>query len=551
MEKYTQSMQKAAYAAGKIIKDAFYRDFQIDEKERKEGVSDFVTTIDKASDALIIKILNKECPNIPVITEESGGKRADKYFLVDPLDGTTNFISGIDYIAVSIAYIENESIKAGCIYDPIRDNLFLAEKGKGAFLNQKRLQISDTPLNRSILIQEENFGGTRQKQILNRTALLTPEIAGLRKTGSTALDLAYLGSGKPWILLATALKPWDVAGGAIIASEAGVKLTTIQGEKFSLKSESILAASPKTHTIMLNKLLSAKKMDINSITSRKDEIKMKDIILDCDPGQDDALAILLALGSKNINLKAITVVGGNANVDKCYRNALKVLGLANRLDIPVYLGAEKPLKKELTTLEDVFGLCGMAGTEEWKVPNIPPQKERASDFLATTFSINNQLNLCAIAPQTNIALALQKNPQIAQNISSLTVMGGCVFPEPIRGRMGNFLVDGEYAEYNLGVDPLAADIVLKSGIKQINMIGLNVTKKVLYDEKIDAKLREMNSKITLATADMLSTVGNDDLIDYALLKKNPQILSERFTMRSRCVIYKINQYFLLKIYLLK
>lgn len=289
---------KSGLCSRENYKRRFYRDFQIDEKERKEGVSDFVTTIDKASDALIIKILNKECPNIPVITEESGGKRADKYFLVDPLDGTTNFISGIDYIAVSIAYIENESIKAGCIYDPIRDNLFLAEKGKGAFLNQKRLQISDTPLNRSILIQEENFGGTRQKQILNRTALLTPEIAGLRKTGSTALDLAYLGSGKPWILLATALKPWDVAGGAIIASEAGVKLTTIQGEKFSLKSESILAASPKTHTIMLNKLLSAKKMDINSITSRKDEIKMKDIILDCDPGQDDALAILLALGSK-------------------------------------------------------------------------------------------------------------------------------------------------------------------------------------------------------------------------------------------------------------
>ncbi len=261
MAAYSQSMQKAAYAAGKIIKDAFYRDFQIDEKEKTEGVSDFITTIDKASDALIIKILNEGCPNIPVITEESGGERADKYFLVDPLDGTTNFISGIDYIAVSIAYIENGTIKAGCIYDPIRDNLFFAEKGKGAFLNQKRLQISDTPLNRSILIQEENFGGTRQKQILNRTAILTPGIAGLRKTGSTALDLAYLGSGKPWILLSTSLKPWDFAGGAIIASEAGVKLTTIQGEDFSLKAENILAASPKIHTIMLHRLLSAQRKE--------------------------------------------------------------------------------------------------------------------------------------------------------------------------------------------------------------------------------------------------------------------------------------------------
>ena len=248
---------------------------------------------------------------------------------------------------------------------------------------------------------------------------------------------------------------------------------------------------------------------------------MKDIILDCDPGQDDALAILLALGSQNINLKAISVVGGNVPVEKCRRNALRVLCLAERLDVPVYEGAPKPLRNALMTLENVFGESGLAGAESWPVPDMPPQKQGAIDFLTDSFSSATAPLLCATAPQTNIALALRKNPKIAQNIPSLTMMGGCVFPEPVRGRMGNLPVGDDYAEYNIAVDPEAANIVLNSGIKQINMIGLNVTRKVLYNEKADTRLRQINSKIALAVADMLSTIGEDDVADYGPLRKTP------------------------------
>ena len=252
---------------------------------------------------------------------------------------------------------------------------------------------------------------------------------------------------------------------------------------------------------------------------------MKEIILDCDPGQDDALAILMALGAKNICLKGISVVGGNVSVDKCRTNALKVLCLANRLDIPVYIGATKPLQGSLHTLEDVFGECGMAGTEKWIIPQINSPTQNATDFLIDTYT--NKLSyphLCVTGPQTNIALALQKNKTLVKNIPDMTVMGGCVFPEYIHNRMGNISFDNgkSYAEYNFAIDPEAVHFVLNSGIQAINLIGLDITRKVLYNDVIDKKIRTIQSQQAYAIADMLSTVGNEDNEDYANIKKHPK-----------------------------
>lgn len=249
---------------------------------------------------------------------------------------------------------------------------------------------------------------------------------------------------------------------------------------------------------------------------------MKDIIIDCDPGQDDALAILLALGSKTLNLKAITVVSGNVTVDRCYKNALKILGLANRLDIPVYMGEKKPLKKELTTLECVFGESGMAGSENWENPIVQPSKKGAVDFLIEAYSdFKEGPMLSLIAPQTNIATALIKNPTLAKKIPEITIMGGCVFKEPVHGFMGNISFDGgkTHAEYNFAMDPHAVDIVFKSGVSNINLIGLNVTRKVLYDRFIDERLRKINSLVSKRVADMLTVIGQEDKDDYAVLKK--------------------------------
>lgn len=202
---------------------------------------------------------------------------------------------------------------------------------------------------------------------------------------------------------------------------------------------------------------------------------------------------------------------------------LKKFSLANCLNIPVFKGAEKPLNQELVTLKDVFGECGMAGSQNWPLYDIPPQTKSAIDYLTTIYQSKNDISLCAIAPQTNIALAIQKNPHIAKNVPSLTIMGGCVFPEPIRGLTGNISFDNNktHAEYNYAIDPLAAQIVLNAGIEKINLIGLDITRGILYNQDIDKAIRNCHSKKSCLIADMLSTIGKEDAEDYQNLKQNP------------------------------
>jgi myo-inositol-1(or 4)-monophosphatase len=250
-----QTMKNAAQKAGYFIKKKINGlNISIEEKERKEGVSDFVTEVDRQADAIIRDSLEKDDPSSGIVTEENGGKETERYFLVDPIDGTTNLISGIDYFAVSIAYIEKEIFKAGVIYDPIRNHLFWGEKDAGAFLNGNRIKVGKFPLNRMIFVQEENFGGTRQREILRRTALLSKGIAGLRKTGSTALDVANLASGKPWFIIATNLKSWDFAAAALIAQEADVIVTDLQGDTLSIKSDSLVAAEKSVYKKIMENL---------------------------------------------------------------------------------------------------------------------------------------------------------------------------------------------------------------------------------------------------------------------------------------------------------
>lgn len=249
---------------------------------------------------------------------------------------------------------------------------------------------------------------------------------------------------------------------------------------------------------------------------------MKKLIIDCDPGQDDALAILLALGSKKVCLEALTVVGGNSGLENCYTNAKKTISLANKPFIPIYKGSSKPLVQKLVTLEQVFGESGLQGSEEWPLLDIQTQKKSAPEFLTDVYHTSSDISLIAIAPQTNIALAFQKNPLISQNIPSLTIMGGCVFPEPIHGLMGNISFDENktYAEYNFAVDPEATQIVFNAGIKKINLIGLDITRDVLYNQEVDKSIRLINTLKSHLIADMLSTIGKEDEEDYKNLKQS-------------------------------
>lgn len=239
---------------------------------------------------------------------------------------------------------------------------------------------------------------------------------------------------------------------------------------------------------------------------------------DCDTGQDDAIALLYALGTDNIDVKTISVVGGNVDVEQCARNTLQILELAGRSDIPVYLGANKPLKRPLKMLPEVFGVTGMSGGEDMPLPKVKPIKINPSTDLT---NIIKYPTLVATAPMTNLALNIQANPDFTNTVKHMFVMGGSAYPEPVHKRLGNLKVDGSdgYAEYNFAVDPEAAQIVFSAGIEAITMIGLNVTRTVLYNHKIEKRLLDCGTKCAARAAKILSSVGEEDLEDYASVKE--------------------------------
>ena len=245
------------------------------------------------------------------------------------------------------------------------------------------------------------------------------------------------------------------------------------------------------------------------------------LLYDCDPGQDDAIALLYALGSKNIDVQSISVVGGNIDVDQCARNALQLLEIADRADIPVYKGSSKPLERPLIMLPHVFGPTGMAGAEHLPQPTIKPQSKSAIDYLCDDFALDT---IVATGPLTNLAMALQRKPSLSDQIEILIIMGGCVRPDPVFNLMGNLTVKGTKegkAEYNFAVDPEAVQIVFQSGIKNIAMIGLEVTRTVLFNGEIEKRLIETRTKASTLSAKILATVGEEDREEYKDLWQYP------------------------------
>jgi inosine-uridine nucleoside N-ribohydrolase len=235
---------------------------------------------------------------------------------------------------------------------------------------------------------------------------------------------------------------------------------------------------------------------------------------DCDPGQDDAIALLYALGSKNIEVQSISVVGGNIDVDQCARNALQLSEVTNRTDISVYKGASKPLERPLIMLPHVFGPTGMAGAEHLPQPTIKPQNKNAIDFLCDDFAFDT---IVATGPLTNLAMALKQKPELSTQIKNLIIMGGCLRPDPIFNLMGNLTVKGNKegkAEYNFAVDPEAAQIVFQSGIENITMIGLDVTRTVLFSGAIEKWLMGIGTNASMLSAQILASVGEEDREEY-------------------------------------
>jgi purine nucleosidase len=222
--------------------------------------------------------------------------------------------------------------------------------------------------------------------------------------------------------------------------------------------------------------------------------KPQKIIIDTDPGQDDAVAILLALASPELDVLGITAVAGNVPLRLTEKNARKICELAGRPETKVYAGAVRPLVRKLETAEHVHGKTGLNGPD-LPEPKMALQEQHAVDFIVETLmrEESGTVTLCPLGPLTNIALALIREPRIASRIRQIVLMGGGFFEG------GNTT---PAAEFNIHVDPQAADVVFRSGVPII-MMPLDVTHKALTTAKRVAAFRDLGTRVGIATAEML------------------------------------------------
>lgn len=237
------SAKKAAKAAGAIIKNRFGTEFDVEYK----SVKDPVTEVDRLCEETIKQILTSEHPEIEFWGEESGTRNpsATLSWVVDPLDGTKNFVHGYPFVAVSIALVENQVPIMGVVYDPIRDELFHAAKGQGTFVNDKAVTVSDTETIRDSLIVTSLSGYPPQQGALIVKACRLCQ--GVRRGGASALDLCQLAAGRIDAIWEWFLKPWDVAAGVIIIEEAQGTVTMPNGCAFDLMDGSLLASNTVLH----------------------------------------------------------------------------------------------------------------------------------------------------------------------------------------------------------------------------------------------------------------------------------------------------------------
>ena len=247
---------RAAREAGKIINRAALdvESVRISQKQ----VNDFVTEVDHAAEKIIIETLLTAYPDHGILAEESGqengAKDSEFVWIIDPLDGTTNFIHGFPVYCVSIALAVKGKVEQAVIYDPTRNDLFTATKGRGAYMNDRRLRVSKRIRFQECLIATgfPHRPGDDFKTYLSMMSDVMPRCAGLRRPGSAALDLAYVAAGFTDGLFETGLAPWDVAAGSLLVTEAGGLVGNFTGEADFLHQKECLAASPKIYAQMVS-----------------------------------------------------------------------------------------------------------------------------------------------------------------------------------------------------------------------------------------------------------------------------------------------------------
>ena len=243
---------RAARTAGSvIIRQADRVDgLKIDTK----GINDFVTAVDRQSESIIIDIITKAYPHHGILAEESGERSGDEYlWVIDPLDGTTNYLHGFPQYCVSIAIQHRGRTEHGVVFDPLRQELFTASRGSGAQMNDRRIRVSNrTHLRSALLGTGFPFASmSRMDTYLEIFRDLSAPAAGIRRAGAAALDLAYVAAGRLDGFWEFGLKKWDMAAGALLIREAGGLVSSPDGSSDWQDSGDLVAGTPRVFTAML------------------------------------------------------------------------------------------------------------------------------------------------------------------------------------------------------------------------------------------------------------------------------------------------------------
>ncbi|WP_455366307.1 inositol monophosphatase family protein [Kaarinaea lacus] len=246
---------RAARNAGNIIVRALEHIDRLNVQSKSEN--DFVTEVDKAAEQEIIRTIRKAYPNHGILAEESGKQSGDEFvWIIDPLDGTTNYVHGFPQFAVSIALKHKKVLDQAVVYDPLRQELFTASRGRGAQLNDRRIRVTSRAGLKGALLGT-GFPFKQQQYLDAYLAMfkeLFPMTAGIRRAGAASLDLAYVAAGRLDGFWEIGLQPWDMAAGALLIEEAGGFVSDFSGQNQFLETGNLVAANPKLLKPILEKI---------------------------------------------------------------------------------------------------------------------------------------------------------------------------------------------------------------------------------------------------------------------------------------------------------
>ncbi|MBW1900293.1 MAG: inositol monophosphatase [Deltaproteobacteria bacterium] len=250
-QKELNAAKEAAKTAGIILSRLFGQVSHI----TKKGDIDLVTEADFQAEQTILEILRLKFPQDNILAEEAGGQEhtSKRTWLIDPLDGTTNFVHGFPFFAVSIALEVEKELVLGVVHNPFMNELFEAAKGTGAFLNKEPLKVSKTQnLKEALLATGFPYDiHERPERVMALLEKMVVMAQGVRRPGSAAIDMCYVAAGRLDGFWEQDLKPWDTAAGAVIVKEAGGRLSTFQGESYTPYLNTVVAANPFIHAAMI------------------------------------------------------------------------------------------------------------------------------------------------------------------------------------------------------------------------------------------------------------------------------------------------------------